>query len=168
MSRAGVVGRKEAQRIAPWIRLPEVSSGQIEVLYAVVRPRDVTIERYIFGVPVDDMRSIALLGYLGFGQDAPNGQDVGWDDRHVYWPPVDVVEAALYQARGGEAAKLHESRLAWQAVPEKDRADLLAYMREEGKLARKGELWGQGNRERAIARANRAAAALLDLLGGVS
>lgn len=169
MIRGGVVGRKEAQRLAPWIKLPGSKPGEIEVLFAVVG-LDITIERYIFERRAGEIKSMALIGCCLFSIGVPQGEAVGHDAPHLYWPPLDVVEAALYQARGGVAAKLHEARLAWQAVPEKDREDLLEYMREEGKLAHKGELWGQGERaeERAVARANRAAAALLKLLGGVS
>ena len=101
MIRAGVLGPGDVMRLAPWCRLPRASypPSIVVVLFAVV-VSDTTVERYIFEHRgTDGIREMALQGVMLHSAKEPWGVEAGATDRRVYWPPLDVVQAALLAAR---------------------------------------------------------------------
>ena len=100
MIRAGVLGPGDVAKLAPWCRLPVLGYREhFSVLYVVVMPSgSITVERYRFERrDTDGIPSMALQDVVLHSERNPAGEQAS---RSLYWPPVDVVQAAVLAARG--------------------------------------------------------------------
>ena len=97
---AVILGPGDVARLAPWCRLPRVPAGKIDVLLVVRSEHEITVERYRFGVrKIAGIESIALLGVVLHDDRQRCGVAAHHDSQRIYWPPLDVVQAALLAAR---------------------------------------------------------------------